>query len=1008
MDNKFMLRLYFMIILLFFITFTPHHARAAEIDLQNQWPAGPANAIAVYDSAIFVGHGAFITVFHTGNFQQISQYKGSGYIRSITIAGHYAYISATDAGLLILDISNPASLHKVAEIKDIVALKTVVQGNYAYIAALGDGLRILDISNPANPQILIDFKPENWIADVAVSGNYAFLSCYSAGLCIVDIQNPASPAKVSTYAAGFSTPHVGAAGSTVFICGDNDVQVVDFTNINQPQAVTTLEGQVLDIAINANIAYLVNDTHYCVDMHDLTDPAVKKIGSCGDMYASAVAVQNGIAYVTRDSFGFKAYNVSDPTKPASYGKWVSDKTLEEPFIVGDYMAFPVYGEGKLRFYNVQDILHPQLVSEAELRIDDYIYVAPYLYYTDGNKLRTCNLGDINNPVEENKTTLNIPSAFLFRQGDTLITYNDMANTKGFTMYSLADPKKPVKLATVTTELGVSVLGKKGNVVYLKSRQDLGYSAGSLYCLDISNPAAPQKGGVMIPEEIALLFGVHNNYGMAKTDDDSVIVFDLSQPLQPVRVSSFVNSTFSIPTFIGNLAYCAGSGITVYDVTDMTNWRKISEFSRNDYYLGTLYYPPYFIKPTLDGSVYVFDISAVTRGTLLGEVSFFSIIDRIEADGNNLYLLDANATLTRLVNDHGALTVNGSQTFKEFGTQYLAGLQIDGATGYVAEEYYGHLHKIDLASENLDILNTWYIDNFQISAFVVNEPYLYLRKSDEFRIYDISSPSRAVLLGAFTGLNSAASRFIIRWPYAYLVDWRTLRILNISDPANPQQVATYTDDVSIDDMALSGDYIYLGNRYSTVKIRALNISNPAAPVAAGMYNDRIYGASLAADGEYLYVGGGMYGLNILNFSDPQTPTLATSYLVNDIDLSDVAVAGNQIYVLDRYRGVLLFKNNLLSSINDQNTGRPLSCQLLPNYPNPFNAGTTISFTLPREERVTVTIYNLLGQAVATLVDKKIAAGNHTFNWQATAMPSGLYFCEFKAGAFKQTRRMLLLK
>lgn len=234
------------------------------------------------------------------------------------------------------------------------------------------------------------------------------------------------------------------------------------------------------------------------------------------------------------------------------------------------------------------------------------------------------------------------------------------------------------------------------------------------------------------------------------------------------------------------------------------------------------------------------------------------------------------------------------------------------------------------------------------------------------------------------------------------------MLDITNPATLREVGTFSDDVNIDDMTLSQNHIYLGSRYGSKKIRAVNISNPAAPAAAGVYNNMIYGTALCADNRYLYVAGGWYGLNLLDFNAPAAPVLAARYYLSDIDLIDVATYKDQVFVLDKYRGVMQFKNNLLTSVPSQETRQPEMCALLPNYPNPFNARTTITFTLPHEERVTLSVYNLLGQRVTDLLDGKMGAGAHKIIWQADRVPSGLYFCILKAGAFSQTQRMLLLK
>jgi hypothetical protein len=80
----------------------------------------------------------------------------------------------------------------------------------------------------------------------------------------------------------------------------------------------------------------------------------------------------------------------------------------------------------------------------------------------------------------------------------------------------------------------------------------------------------------------------------------------------------------------------------------------------------------------------------------------------------------------------------------------------------------------------------------------------------------------------------------------------------------------------------------------------------------------------------------------------------------------------------------------------------------NYPNPFNPTTQIRFTLPMDQSARLSIYNLLGVRVVTLTDRMMSAGRHTVTWDATGMPSGLYFVRLEAGGMSEMKRMILTK
>jgi|GEM_PF-5749635 len=79
-----------------------------------------------------------------------------------------------------------------------------------------------------------------------------------------------------------------------------------------------------------------------------------------------------------------------------------------------------------------------------------------------------------------------------------------------------------------------------------------------------------------------------------------------------------------------------------------------------------------------------------------------------------------------------------------------------------------------------------------------------------------------------------------------------------------------------------------------------------------------------------------------------------------------------------------------------------------YPNPFNPETNITFKLPRVKKVSLVVYNVHGERVATLVDGSLNIGDHKVNWNAAAEPSGLYLCHFYDGAYSQTLKLILVK
>lgn len=83
-------------------------------------------------------------------------------------------------------------------------------------------------------------------------------------------------------------------------------------------------------------------------------------------------------------------------------------------------------------------------------------------------------------------------------------------------------------------------------------------------------------------------------------------------------------------------------------------------------------------------------------------------------------------------------------------------------------------------------------------------------------------------------------------------------------------------------------------------------------------------------------------------------------------------------------------------------------LTQNYPNPFNASTVIRYELAADERVTLKVFNISGQEVASLVDMDQKAGRYTVQWTGKGVSSGVYFYTLTAGDFSQTKKMVFIK
>lgn len=99
---------------------------------------------------------------------------------------------------------------------------------------------------------------------------------------------------------------------------------------------------------------------------------------------------------------------------------------------------------------------------------------------------------------------------------------------------------------------------------------------------------------------------------------------------------------------------------------------------------------------------------------------------------------------------------------------------------------------------------------------------------------------------------------------------------------------------------------------------------------------------------------------------------------------------------------------ITTSTEENANAPDTFRLHQNYPNPFNPSTVISFQLPKSSKVTLKVFDILGQEVATPVNGRKSAGSHKIKFDASNLSSGMYIYRISAGDFVQTQKMMLIK
>lgn len=338
------------------------------------------------------------------------------------------------------------------------------------------------------------------------------------------------------------------------------------------------------------------------------------------------------------------------------------------------------------------------------------------------------------------------------------------------------------------------------------------------------------------------------------------------------------------------------------------------------------------------------------------------------------------------------------------------------------------------------------------------------------IVDISDPSNPILVGnipsshnitisdkgyvysAFSGirifdLNVDPTNPILRWSGGdegndiaiignrmydfhgglFLTEALVTNIYDITDPVEPLLLASIRDPRIINHHSgwptEDGNYLVITDdigKHPTPDFTVWDISDLDNISMVGEFTDSnatINNAYII--GDLMFASYFSAGFRVFDISDPGNPSLLDEFDTSpSFDTEGNAIGGWGIYPFlpsgiilftDNRTGLYIFSVNEIISIDSELSSNLIrDYELFANYPNPFNPATTIEFALSKEEDISLVIYNILGEKVEILLNGQQSAGYHKVTWNASNVPSGIYFYRLQAGIFVETRKMVLLR
>ncbi len=212
------------------------------------------------------------------------------------------------------------------------------------------------------------------------------------------------------------------------------------------------------------------------------------------------------------------------------------------------------------------------------------------------------------------------------------------------------------------------------------------------------------------------------------------------------------------------------------------------------------------------------------------------------------------------------------------------------------------------------------------------------------------------------------------------------LFRITDTSDPSYYAVSASPFSINTVIVqvpNGGEVWLGGTTQTIKWSAVNFTK--VRIAFSSNN----GSNWTIIADNLDASLGKYEWLIPDSPSNQCLIIVDSKSPANNDRSDAS------FTIDKQVGI------------DEEV-LPTTIALYQNYPNPFNPATTIKFSLPQSEFVDLRLFDATGKEVKTIVNRAMSVGYHTINIDLSELTSGVYFYRLKAGSFKNTRKLMLVK
>ena len=954
----------------------------------------------------------------------------SGRLYKIAFLGDTAFVASRQGGLKILDISEPT---------DPIDMHTYFNNDGSFIDAveiidgkvlIGDrsgNVSLLDVTNIYNPSIISQINIGTIVWDIRASDNvldvlgytnpirYAKLNYQNSSLILVN--------DVIDISDGY-TFGMERSGDFIYIPevnkftrihsplnNNDDLSIdssVDLFSIN-PYCIISLNEKIYLSSYSGYVFYDLSANQYIGGNFDYD-------GSAGDIYAndSLVIINDNIANVLK-LFSYNE-NYELILRSEIQDEWVYFR--DGIYVQNDDLL--LISGSRIIWYDISNIADPVFVDDYYADNDEFatnylkiaftseFFVAGKLVYDQGtygnfDVLKLSDNGEIEflNYLFLGGTYDDFYYGDLSLIGDPISDKIFILNQKSGDQTELREITSNAILEPIFTEPNISpsTYGEYAHdldqgELYILSNSDY------IYRIDLSNPSdyitipllselnMVGGSGSRIDIEYPYCYFYDNQPG--DSGDRNFYVFDLSNDNEWIGFHENINDYFRVDSKI-IFNYLGNAGLKAYKFDENPlpyvdfNSDSLNFISTND--------------NTDSRSVFIKNSGSVNL-----EISSV-------AQNNSAFTLNNYIPLTVNPGDSVELIINFNPVDLDYGEQnsimFLENNSVNVPTIEIELNGFVDIYEEPAIISISDIPNDqggqvrvtfksskWDIVDYESFEFA-NDPGEFYDGINSYSIWRKLDDSDWDAVGSFDAINDSIYHFVSPTLCDSTISngecWSTFRV-SAHHSSSDYWISDADSGYSVDNIAPAVPTNFIASYYEG----GLNLSWDAVQD----YDFQYYIVDKSADSLFE------------TDQHPSYQLLENSFLDNDFENTDIVYY--RVSAID-YSGNKSSFSSVISSatLSNENYYLPQIFALHQNYPNPFNPTTSINYDLPKNEFISINVFDLMGREVKTLVNKEQEAGFRSVKWDATnnlgqPVSAGMYIYTIQAGEFRQTRKMVLLK